>query len=131
MWLFNKLFGPRKPKEKKYREETIWVDVKKKVNVKKAFCTVRLKNGENVLSKEYVGMFKGLWCCGWQVEILTGKECLVTDLCALRADAPVFYHINPDRIVRLTDIMDFIGIVETDHEIEVDTKEKKILREEI
>ena len=127
MWknLLEKLLG-LKPKEKQFKDE--WVDVpcKKKINVKQAFCTIRLKNGENIISRVFKGHRGPIWST-----IITGKMRLVQDFCALQAGSDSFYHITEDRLVRLSDIMDFINIVESDYEIEIDTTEKKLFRCEV
>ena len=142
--LLAQLFG--KTKEPEYIDEIIWVDIKKRINVKKAFCTVRFKNGETAISKEFIGLYVNTplyhhelagsmalfydkkTVIGHQDTIFYGKQVLLTDFGALRGESDNFIQITNDRLVRISDIMDFIGIQETDHEIEVDAKESKILR---
>lgn len=109
------------------KEETIYVKEKQKFNVKKAFGTFRLKNGENIISMPVYGFVSDF---EYRHQIITGKEAFeqwIFSINSLR-NGDFFLKIKEDRYVRVSDIMDIINVVESDHEIEAEISVKKILR---
>jgi predicted SnoaL-like aldol condensation-catalyzing enzyme len=126
--LMEKLLGPKTVSE---ITETVWVNEKKKFNVKKSFATIRMKSGETLLSRVFEGSvhihniketneeYK------WYTTIF-GKQALInffTDIS--RKDPQAFIQIQEDRLIRCADILDIINIVESDHEIEVEIPTQK------
>lgn len=119
-----KLFGSKQKSAP--REEEIWVNEPCKINVKKAFATIRLKNGENIVSREFIGHIN-FWDSSSNI-INTGKMLLVSFFQG-HGCTDALILVKDDRMIRGTDIMDIINIVEVDHEIDSTKKVKKIFRE--
>ena len=90
---------------------------KQKVNAKKAFATVRLKTGENVISKEFYGFID--YCAYSKAHlIVSGKDVLIKFF-EREGSRDCFLQVTNDRLIRGTDILDIIGIVESDYEVEI------------
>lgn len=128
--LMEKLFGP---KEQVEVPEVIWVNETKKINVKKSFATVRMKNGETLISKVFEGYVE---VQGHKEEdqefkwhsIVFGKQVLLKFFIEVsRKDPYSFVQIQEDRLIRCADILDIINIVESDHEIEATIPVKKLM----
>lgn len=124
-------FFSKKPKPIEYIEETIYVKEKQKFNVKKSFATVRLKNGENVVSKVFYGAVN-IGNSGTSHYVTTGRQVFNEWIYRINfgSSQEAFLEIKEDRYVRISDIMDIINVVESEHEIEAEVPVAKILRRE-
>ena len=113
--------------------EVVWVNEKKKVNVKKSFATIRMKNGETLISKVFEGKVEvGSYqddtdSYKWH-SIIFGKQVLINFFTEVsRKDPHSFVQIQDDRLIRCADILDIINIVESDHEVEAELPVKKYM----
>lgn len=126
------LFFPQNKTEEQI-PEVVWINEKKKINVKKSFATIRMKNGETLISKVFEGKVE---IGSYQEEsdsyrwhtITFGKQVLINFFTEVsRKDPHSFVQIQDDRLIRCADILDIINIVESDHEIEVELPVKKYM----
>lgn len=130
MWMNLTRFFKKKQKEPKYIDEEIFVQEKQKINVKKAFATIRLKNGENIVSRVFYGRVNTAE--KWYTVIFGNevfKDWIYRINFGIKQES--FVAIKEDRYVRVSDIMDIINVVESDHEIEAEVPVKKIIRREV
>lgn len=120
--LLGKLFRFRETKNLETKE-VVWV--KKPINIKKAFATVRMKNGEDFICKEFYGYTHFVTSDCYL--IITGKEVLLKYFFENSSNNNLFLVKN-DRMIRGTDIMDIVGIVESDHIVELEVPEVQTVK---
>jgi hypothetical protein len=109
------------------KDTTIWTMEKRKFNVKKSFATFRLKNGENIISRVIEGC---VYKTEYDYTMVTGRTQFENWIFQINQihDQNYFFHVKEDRYVRVGDIMDIIGVVESDHEIEVEVPVKSVIK---
>lgn len=102
-------------KEPEYVDSLQTVYVKKSLNVKKAFATIRTKTGEDIICREFYGYVDGFLH-------YSGKDALIKFF-HKHSNDPGLILVKDDRMIRGTDIMDIVGIVESDHIVEQEVPE--------
>lgn len=120
--LMEKLFKSKKPE---YVDSLQTIYLKKPINVKKAFATIRTKTGEDIICREFYGYLNIIHSDHYF--ITTGKNVLL-NFFAENSTTPGLVLVKNDRMIRGTDIMDIVGIVESDHIVEQEVPEVQTVK---
>lgn len=116
--LMARLFKFKKPE---YVDIEQIIHVKKPVNVKKAFATIRTKNGEDIICREFYG-YVSSYSTPKELIIISAKQRLLEFFASNSINSGLILVKN-DRMIRGTDILDIVGIVESDHIAELEVPE--------
>jgi hypothetical protein len=114
-----------KSKEPEHADSLKIVYVKKSLNIKKAFATIRTKTGEDIICREFYGWLE--YPSSGYYLICTGKSALINFFHKHSNDSGLILVKN-DRMIRGIDIMDIVGIVESDHIVELEVPEVQTVK---